>query len=297
MNWNFINTILLSIICFFVISIFLLDISVNISWKASITDWLSVGIYFVTFLAALWAARTAQKALTENKRMADDNRLLVKAQTEPFVDIKLEVMQESVNWIRLKITNLGLSSAFYIKCSVKDKDSYSVVHQKIIDQFFKDEFMKNGFSYLSQGDSKYTGFVNLADSAESNGFTVSDFLQIKFTVAVKFEDIGKQKHEYEFVLDTSDINGTYRIGKSFEDQMIGQMKDLNEGLKEIVQQQQKFHSEYEKNHREWTEQELKLKLLDFQKQRNIREKLGLPPEKIKKMEKKLSINQIRKQAK
>lgn len=111
---------------------------------------------------------------------------------------------------------------------------------------------------------------------------------------MKFEDIGKKKHTYEFVLDTSDINGIYRIGRSFEDQMIDQMKDLSKGLKGIIQQQKNLHSEYEKNHREWTEQELQLKLIHIKNQRNIRERLGLPPEKIRKMDKKLSINEMRK---
>lgn len=135
MNLKFINTILLTIISFLTVAIFLLDISFNMSWKASITDWLSVIIYACTLIAAIWAGRTASKALNENKRIASDNQKLVSAQTEPFVDIKLEIMEESVNWIRLKITNLGLSSAFNIKCSVKDLGDQSEASKKIIDQF------------------------------------------------------------------------------------------------------------------------------------------------------------------
>lgn len=297
MNWNFVNTILLSIICFLAVAIFLLDISFNMSWAASITDWLAVIIYTCTLVAAIWAGRTASKALSENKRMANDNQRLVNAQTEPFVDIKLEIMDESVNWIRLKIKNLGLSSAFNIKCSVKDWDSQSEASKKIIDQFFSIKFMQNGFSYLSKGDSKYTGFVNLADGEEENGFTVQDFLNTKFTVEVKFEDINKKAYAFEFTLDSSDLNGAYSLGKNFKDQLIDQMKNLNNKIGIISAEQQKFSAEYEKQNRDWTEQELKQKLVYLEKHRVIREKLGLPPEKIKKTDRKKSIHEIRRQMK
>lgn len=256
MNWNFINTILLTIICFLTVAIFLLDISFNMSWKASITDWLSVIIYACTLIAAIWAGRTASKALNENKRIASDNQKLVSAQTEPFLDIKLEIMEESVNWIRLKITNLGLSSAFNIKCSVKDLGDQGEASKKIIDQFFGLNFMQNGFNYLSKGDSKYTGFVNLAEGEAKNGFTVQDFLNTKFTVEVKFEDVSKKNYTFEFIVDSSDINGAYRLGKNFEKQLLDEIKKLNTQLVNICIEQQKFSAEYEKQHRDWSEQEL-----------------------------------------
>lgn len=297
MNWNFINTILLTIICFLTVAIFLLDISFNMSWKASITDWLSVIIYACTLIAAIWAGRTASKALNENKRIASDNQKLVSAQTEPFVDIKLEIMEESVNWIRLKITNLGLSSAFNIKCSVKDLGDQSEATKKIIDQFFGINFMQNGFNYLSKGDSKYTGFVNLAEGEAQNGFTVQDFLNTKFTVEVKFEDVSKKNYTFEFIVDSSDINGAYRLGKNSEEQLLDEIKKLNTQLVNICTEQQKFNAEYEKQHRDWSEQELQQKLVFVKRNRIIREKLGLPPEKIKKIDRKKSIHEMRRQMK
>lgn len=138
MNFNKLNTVLLGIICLLVLSTLLIDISVNISWSASITDWLSVIIYFCTLFAAVTAAVIAKKAL-------DENRKTTKTQTEPFIDIKLEVMPQSISWIRLKITNIGLTSAFDISFNFNELDrNNEKVTRNIIGEFSEISFMRNG---------------------------------------------------------------------------------------------------------------------------------------------------------
>lgn len=302
MNWNAIKTILLSIICFLVIVLTLLNISLHVSWEASITDWLSVIIYACTFGAAVWAGLTAKKALDENKRMANDNQRLVDAQTQPFLDISLEVMPQSVNWIRLKIQNLGLSSAFNIKFAVKEIYPENEVSKLIVDEFFQIGFMKQGLSYLSKEDSRYTNFVNLAENDQVNGFTITDFFNTKFTVEITFEDISKKKYISDFVIETNDLNGTYSIGESFEKQLIKEIKSLNKGLANIHDEQKKFKDQYEKIRGGWTERDLKITLANIHRKQKINKFLGIPPgadqgTKYMPPEKKLSINQIRRQMK
>ncbi|MCF0265995.1 hypothetical protein KW868_16225 [Acinetobacter guillouiae] len=296
---NYINTVLLSVICFLVICIFLLDISFNISWEASITDWLSVIIYACTFGTAIWAAITAKNALNENKRMANDNRRLVDAQTEPFVDIKLEIMPESVNWVRLKIQNLGLSSAFNIKFTIKDIDLQNNISKIIINKFFEISFMRHGLNYLSKSDFRYTGFINLLERNRQRGFTLNDFLGTEFTVKITFEDINKKQYQSEFLLAMNELIGIYRIGKSFEEQLIGQMKNIDHTLMMIVDEHKIFNNQYEKTQSGWTESDLKFKLSKIKAIRKRDEYLGRTSrEKLyEKPEKKQSINQIRRQMK
>jgi len=300
MNWNVINTILLSIICFLVIVLTLLDISLHISWEASITDWLSVIIYACTFGIAVWAGLTAKKALDENKRMANDNQRLVDAQTQPFLDISLEIMPQSVDLIRLKIRNLGLSSAFNIKFTVKEIYPDNVASKLIVDQFFQIGFMKQGLNYLSKEDSRHTNFVNLAENNQLNGFTINDFFNTRFTVEIAFEDINKKKYIFDFILETNDLYGAYRIGDSFEKQLIKQMINLNDRLLDIHNEQKKISDQYARIHSGWTEKDLKITLSKIRRKQKINKFLGTPPgadqdAKYMPPKKKLSINQIRRQ--
>lgn len=299
MNWNLINTVLLSIICFFVVSIFLLDISVNLSWKASITDWLSVIIYACTFGAAMWAGLTAKKALNENKRMANDNQRLVEAQTEPFIDISLEIMPESVNWIRLKIQNLGLSSASNINFNVIDIIPQTDSSKKIIDQFFNVNFMTQGLSYLSKGDSRHSRFINLLEGDEERGFSVAEFLSTKFTIVVKFQDTRGKHYTANFCISLDELNGVYRVGDSFEEKLIKEMKALNIKLSNINNAQRKFNYDYEKINRGWTEADLKQTLSLIKNKRRQSEQLNqqFEEDRFQKPKRKQSINQLRKQNK
>lgn len=288
--------IIISFICFFAF-IFILNILHKITWSASITDWLSVFIYTFTLIAAIVAANIAKKALIENQRIANDNQRLVNSQTDPFVDIKLEIMAESVNWIRLKITNLGLSSAFQLKFSIENKNTLSEIDKKIIDNFMSVKFIEEGLTYLSKGDSRYTSFINLCDNESTLGFSIQDFLSSEFTIKIEYEDKQKKPYSDIFLLRMSDLNGHYVIGKNYNQEIIERFDQLNKNLNKILNQQTIFNREYEKNHRNLTEEELKLELIKLKRDNFIRKSLNQPIAKTIKTPKKMSIHEIRKQKK
>lgn len=283
MNWNLINTILLAIICFLVSASFFFDFSINTDKKASISEISTIIIYLATFGVAVWA-------LIVNRKMA-------KAQTEPFIDIKLDTLPSAINVVRLKISNLGETSAFNITFSIIDIKNPNSSSKRVIEALTAVNFMENKLSYLSKGDSRYSSLVNLYRDDSSRGFTNKEFFDTEFTIKIRFEDINKTKYKSEFVLVMNELMDKYEVGKTFEDKLIKQVEGLNTKLNLINKAQEAFRSEYEKNHRDWTEQELKLKLHHLERTRNIRKSLGLPPEKNKKISKKMSIHQIRKEMK
>lgn len=299
MKWSFVHTFLLMVICFFSSASFLTERSTNLSNEASITDWLSVAIYFLTLVAAVFAAVIAKKALDENKRMANDNQRLVDAQTSPFVDVQLEIMPESINWIRLKISNLGLSSAFNITFKIKDQHPSNEATTKVIEQFMLIEFMKSGLNYLSRGDVRYTTFVNLLEGDKERGFTVEEFLATLFTIEISYKDQKQKEFKFDFILAMNELNGSYQIGKTIEEQLVSQIKHLNSNLKSLQNTQIAFKDEYEKAHRDWTEEELKSKLRLIERTREINKKIGVTDTEFTPVipVKKQSIQQIRKSMK
>jgi len=262
---------------------FLFDFSINTDKKASISEIATIIIYLATFAVAVWALVV--------------NRKMVKAQTEPFIDIKLDTLPSAINVVRLKISNLGTTSAFNITFSIIDIKNPNSSSKRVIEALTAVNFMENKLSYLSKGDSRYSSLVNLYRDDSSRGFTNKEFFDTEFTVRIRFEDINKTKYKSEFVLVMNELMDKYEVGKTFEDKLIKQIEGLNTKLNLINKAQEAFRSEYEKTHRDWTEQELKLKLHHLEKTRNIRKSLGLPPEKNKKISKKMSIQQIRKEMK
>lgn len=271
----------------------LINFTITTSQNApSVTDWVSVIIYFFTLCAAIYAAYTAKKALNENKK-------LTKIQTEPFVDIKLEIMPESTHWIRLKISNLGLSSAFFVQFRFKGVESKNeVVINNIISGFTRLGFMRDGLNYLSKGDVRYSSFINLLESDQKRGFSVEEFLKVKLGVEIAYTNKEGTIFNEIFVISMNELEGSYTIGKSFHEEVVENFKELNQNLKKIVIEQDKFKNEYEKTHRDWTEQELRQQINILDRKRELYKRLGKElPVDFAVPKRKLSIQQIRKQMK
>lgn len=278
----------------------------NIFQDTSITDWLSVLIYSATLYVAYSAFKTANQALQENKkiaedtaRMADDNAKLVKQQTQPFIDIRLDIMPQSVHWVRLKITNIGLSSAINIQFRFETlpNNNKEVTH-KVIQNYKRIRFMTDGLNYLSKEESRYTNFINLIDSDEKRGFTVEEFLQTSFKVIVNFNDLSGFTYQNDFVLSMNELDGYYKIGDTNEEKLINELKNVNTNIKNLRSICSNFTAEYEKAHRDWTESELKQKIREIETRKTQYKWLGKEyPKDIVIPKKKLSIQQLRKQNK
>lgn len=308
MNSKKLNTVLLGVICFLVLITLLIDISINISWSASITDWLSVIVYFCTLCAAIIAALIAHKALSENRsiavdtrRMADDNAELVRQQTQPFIDIKLEIMPQSIHWVRLKITNVGLSSAINIHFRFENIPSNDEqITEAVIQKYKSIRFMTDGLNYLSKEESRYTNFINLIESDEERGFSVEEFLNTSFKVIISFQDLAQRTYENLFLLSMNELEGYYAVGFNKNKKLTKQLEKIQGNIELLSLEYKKFNNTYEKNHMDyWTELELKRKLNTFEKNRNIARALGVEENKLnqkiyKNISKRPSIQELRK---
>ena len=61
-------------------------------------------------------------------------------------------------------------------------------------------------------------------------------------------------------MDFNEYDGTYKIGKTSEEKLIDELKNINKNLSALKIEQADFKKEFEKAHRDWTEEELREKL-------------------------------------
>ena len=250
----------------------------------SITDWLSVGIYFLTLIAAVIAAVIAYKALVENKK-------LTKAQAEPFVVVRLEVMKESLKWFRLKVSNEGMGQAFKIKI-VLSVDQETEDNKNIIQKFSSPKFMQNGLEYLAPKECRYSNFFIVKDD-----ISASIFFATSLKASVTYKNVHGNMISNEFIIDIREFDGEYRIGTTFGKDLISSLKNINDSVIKINNENKRFYAEEEKKSRPWTEEELRSKVNYFDKQRAIRAALGQnieEPLSDKRVLRKMSIQQMRK---
>ncbi|WP_087543575.1 hypothetical protein [Acinetobacter sp. WCHA29] len=235
-----------------------------------------------------------------------ENRELRKAQTDPFVDIKLETVDHHINLFRLKITNTGKGGAFDLKVNLRPHTSSShdsiQVAQRIIDIFNDSTFMIEGINYLAPLDYKNTRYLNFYGSGERN-ITVGDFFSTILIAKVEFNDLNGKYFSREYEIDASELGDTYKLGKTFEESVPQSLEKMQKDIYEIKQNLKKHYSFLERKlneeKNEWTEIELERELRLIKLKRERDEQLGRinKTHNYKKLIKKPTIHQIRKQNK
>jgi len=235
-----------------------------------------------------------------------ENRELRKAQTEPFVDVKLETIDYHISLFRLKITNTGKGGAFNLKIKLKphkflDEELKSAA-KHAIDIFNNSKFMVDGVNYVAPLDYKNTRYLNFY-GIDKEVVTVEEFFKIILVAEVEFNDLNGNFFIHNYVLDISEFQDTYMLGKPFEESVPKSLekmqKDISEINKYFIKQYQLLEKNFNAQKVEWSEFELQQKLREIQIIKERDRRLGKVKKvySYKKIDKKLSVQQLRKQMK
>lgn len=273
-----------------------------------------IGLYFSkkttmnidwNLLIASFSAIAASAASIATFLGWKENRELRKAQTDPFVDVKLETVDHHLSLLRLKIMNIGKGGAFNLNINLEPHESLERNQKKLVGrviQLFNDrEFMKSGVNYLAPFDYKNTSYLNLY-GIDKEIVTSEEFFQLKFITIVSYQDLNGQKFERCYVIDASEFE-EYRVGEVFEESVPKSLNLMQDSLKKInvnLTNQSKLLDKKSKGQEaDWNEYQLKQKLsrITFIRERN--KLLGLDEGKckFKKIDRKQSIHELRKQNK
>lgn len=240
-------------------------LKLHISHQTTLTDWFSVIVYAFTLGVAFWAAFTAKQALKENQK-------ITRVHIEPFITVKIDHMNESINWFRLKITNEGLGHAFNIKLDIENdnKDKYSELSNKILARISGPTFMVKGLKHLSPSEMKFSNLFSVDRVTGQEQQSIDMFFNLIFRVKVTYQDKNASNFEREYILDFSEYKDIERISmKSVHENQLEEFKKINKNLRDLNVEQRQFKNEYEKAHRDWNEDELRAKVRELDRQKKL----------------------------
>ena len=93
-------------------------------------------------------------------------------------------MPQSISLLRLKITNVGLGSAFDFKLNLRPHSLMNDVQREeinqIIDEFSRPQFIIKGINYLAPNEYKFSSYINLIRRNE-------EYLELFFTLVILAE--------------------------------------------------------------------------------------------------------------
>lgn len=278
------------VICVAIISctqlyLVLLGQTAHITKDTTITDWLSVIAYFFTLFAAVSAAVFAWNANQINKQ-------LFEKQNQPTVEFSLFFLPNFFGMVTLELKNSSQNIArnLNFRFEIIREDQCKNAHT-MIEQLQYTQFTVVGLNSLSSLETRYLGYINTHDLSFDKG-------NAEIKVVVNYIDINGGKYSNFYVLNLDELKGITKIGKSFDEQRIEQLKNINKNIRELKVEHERFKNEYEKTHRDWTEAELRRKIGEIDSKRSLYKHLGKEYlEEVATPKKKLSIHQFRRENK
>lgn len=196
----------------------------------SVSSWLSaiatVAIAVLTFILAkeTWYLREAQiQQLTELKR----------ENIRPNVGVQLESSQVGMNFVNVKISNLGKGIARKIAFEFLDRQGNQVAPNQdaVADKFLKLGIFRLGAESMGIGQvisSFVFSFFDLGKDLKGEIF--KPYLHI----VIKFEDIEGTSYSNTFAIDFAQFEGISELGGDAVHQISNEIKKIRESIASIA---------------------------------------------------------------
>lgn len=196
----------------------------------SLSSWLSaiatVAIAVLTFILAkeTWYLREAQiQQLEELKR----------ENIRPNVGVQLESSQVGMNFINVKISNLGKGIARKISFTFLDRQGNQVTENQdvVVDKFLKLGIFRLGVESMGIGQvisSFVFSFLDLGKDLKGEIF------KPYLSIAIRFEDIEGTSYTNTFAIDFAQFEGTSELGGDPLHQMATEIQKMREYIGKIA---------------------------------------------------------------
>lgn len=196
----------------------------------SISSWLSaiatVAIAILTFILAkeTWYLRDAQtRQLEELKR----------ENIRPNVGIQLESSPVGVNFVNVKISNLGKGIARKVSITFLDRteNEIPIGADVVVEKFRKLAIFRHGIQAMGIGQeisSFVFSFIELGN--ELNGEIFKPYLNM----LIEFEDVEGNPYSNSFTIDFSQYEGITELGGDALHKMATEVKKIREQIEKIT---------------------------------------------------------------
>jgi len=156
------------------------------------------GVLMIIFTGVVAFATVVYALLTW--KLVNETKEMRKAQTEPNISVTIEPREEWINFIDMKIMNIGSSPAYDIKFKVEPDFEY-----------FKDKFLSKikimqGIKYLAPNQKIQFFLTSLTENFEKK---IKKPFKIKVAYKNKVGDIFRET----FIIDFSQFEGMSQLGE------------------------------------------------------------------------------------
>jgi hypothetical protein len=161
------------------------------------------GALTVIFTAVVTISTVAYAVLTGS--LVSETKKMREVQTEPRIEIALKPLDFAINIVRLHVRNMGLGPARNVRFTSR-VSSGGEGAEKLLGEFNKTNFLKNGLKYFGPGHELHSGYTQITKDFDAKVASV-------LVYDVEYESVTGKKYDDQITIDISELKGMNQLGK------------------------------------------------------------------------------------
>lgn len=183
----------------------------------ALITWVNVNAGFLNLLFSFAVAAATVAYVIFTVKLANETRKLRKAQTEPLLSVTIEPMELHINFMELRVQNIGLGPAYNLDFKITPDVAIS-------NEVLAKRTPLNGFNYMRPGQV-VSSFLCRWDEINPK----------EFTIRAAYKNSDDNLLENVFTINLNQYDSLHRLGKPPLVEIGDNVSKINETLQELTQ--------------------------------------------------------------
>lgn len=180
-------------------------------------SWVNVNSGFLNLLFSFTVATATVAYVIFTVKLANETRRLRKAQTEPLISVTIEPLEPHINFMELRVQNIGLGPAYNL--------SFNVTPSVLVgNDLLAKKTPLSGFNYLRPGQI-ITSFLCRWNELNPK----------EFTIKAVYKNTSDESLEETFFINLNQYDALERLGKPPLVDIAEKISKINETLSKLTQ--------------------------------------------------------------
>ncbi|MEW6409708.1 MAG: hypothetical protein AB1488_06305 [Nitrospirota bacterium] len=179
--------------------------------------WVNANSGFLSLIFSFMVATATVTYVIFTIKLANETRRLRKAQTEPLVSVTIEPLEPHINFMELRVQNVGLGPAYNLAFKITPDVS-------IGNELLNKRTPLNGLNYLRPGQAISSFLCRW-----------NEFNPKEFTVRAMYKNSEGKLLEETFDINLNQYDGLHRLGKPTLVEIADNILEINKTLQKLTQ--------------------------------------------------------------
>ena len=159
-------------------------------------------------------------------RLVSETKRMREVQTEPYIEVVALPREEWINWIYVRVRNIGLGAAHDVRFHVTYEGN-STGAKLLIKDFTKSQFFTTGLKYLGPGDSVPSGMSMMTNQFQEK-------IEAILVVTATYKNSNGESRSERHYLNFAEFEGRSQLGQPPLREIAKNVEKLQQNVDSVI---------------------------------------------------------------